>query len=216
MFKHEFQFPKTGRYFSLQPIQGDEQDLWIVLHGYKQLASFFIKKFDVPESDGFALVAPEGMHRFYLTGYNGRVGASWMTREERESDIADYVRALDILVDEVLTQFKTPPRINVLGFSQGAATATRWLCRGRTKANRLVLWAGSFPPDVNYDSDVVKLNAMNLTLVIGDQDQFIQADDIIHVKELLDQHQVQYQLHKFQGGHDIDAAVLGQLLKNQL
>ncbi len=65
------------------------------LHGYGQLAEFFVRKFNVLNETDYFIVAPEGLHRFYLKGASGRVGASWMTKQERQSDINDYINYLD-------------------------------------------------------------------------------------------------------------------------
>ncbi len=47
-----------------------------------------------------------------------------MTKEDRENEIADYVDFLDAVFGEVVTP---GARVTVLGFSQGVATAARWL-----------------------------------------------------------------------------------------
>src|SRR5207237_799567 len=73
-----------------------------------------------PEARGCCVVAPEGRPRFYLTESptERRVGASWMTREDRLHEIDDYVRYLDA----VHVDLKLPnTRITALGFSQGSA-----------------------------------------------------------------------------------------------
>ncbi len=89
-------------------------------------------------TDDTLVVAPEAMNRFYLvtpTSAPARdrpVGATWMTREDRDSEIADYVEYLDALFDEVASDAANGgARVNVIGFSQGAATATRWVAHGR-------------------------------------------------------------------------------------
>jgi hypothetical protein len=64
------------------------KNLLYVLHGYGHLAPYFIRKFNSLE-DSF-IVAPEGMYRFYLYGSSGRVGACWMTKEERLDDALDF------------------------------------------------------------------------------------------------------------------------------
>ena len=87
---------KTYRYQIL--CKGENPTTLIyVLHGYGQLAKYFIRKFNHLEN--VIIVAPEGGHRFYLKDTSGRDGASWMTREARETDISDnikYLNSLDI------------------------------------------------------------------------------------------------------------------------
>ena len=46
---------------------------------------------DSAEELGYTIIAPQGLHKFYLEGTSGRVGASWMTKENREDDIKNYL-----------------------------------------------------------------------------------------------------------------------------
>ena len=88
--------PLNCRYFQLKA-EGEARAHWYVLHGYGQLARYFIKKFTKLPAKGIHVTAPEGLHRFYLEGSSGRVGASWMTKEDRETDIANYIQVLNAL-----------------------------------------------------------------------------------------------------------------------
>ncbi|MDX1494920.1 MAG: hypothetical protein R3253_12705, partial [Longimicrobiales bacterium] len=105
--EHHLAVTKTARYWTL----GDEDgahDVWFVLHGYKQLARRFLRRFEGIDRRRRLIVAPEGLSRFYVRSGGGRhgaesvVGASWMTREERLVEIADYVGYLDRLAEVVL------------------------------------------------------------------------------------------------------------------
>ena len=162
--------PKTFRYW----ISGDLEKakiLLVVLHGYGQLAEFFIRKFkDI--SDDFLVVAPEGMHRFYLNGTSGRVGASWMTKEDRESDITDNLNWLTQLFTE-LTKQKTFEKTILLGFSQGGATAARWFYSQKVQFDQLILWASVFPPDL--EKPQINSNSNNY-FVIGTEDEYYNAE----------------------------------------
>ena len=99
---------RTARYYTLGGGSAAPRDVWFVLHGYGQLAGDFIRYFSDLAADDSLVVAPEAMNRFYLvtteTSAPARdrpVGATWMTREDRDSEIADYVEYLDALYDEV-------------------------------------------------------------------------------------------------------------------
>ena len=117
---------KTFRYEVSSDVQ-DHDTVLYVLHGYGQQAQYFIRKFRA-QFDKLLVVAPEGMHRFYLQGSAGRVGASWMTKEAREDDIQDNIQWLEQL-DATITKIYRPQRKIILGFSQGGATAARWYHR---------------------------------------------------------------------------------------
>ncbi|MFT7345493.1 MAG: putative esterase, partial [Lentimonas sp.] len=92
--KTELKIDKTAKVSVLKNEENPNDQLLIVLHGYGQLSQFFIQKFSslTHQCD---IIAPEGMHRFYLNGSSGRVGASWMTKEERETDIEDNQKYLE-------------------------------------------------------------------------------------------------------------------------
>src|SRR2546425_6931053 len=96
MQEHQFSTSRSARYFTLGSPQ-HAADVWLVCHGYGQLASRFLERFRPLEAERRCIVAPEGLSRFYLTDSPAerRVGASWMTREDRLHEIDDYVRYLD-------------------------------------------------------------------------------------------------------------------------
>ena len=87
------------------PPAGGFSELWVLLHGYRQLAPRFLRHMRALHAPHRLLVAPEGLSRFYLEGRPGPhrggdpVGASWMTREDREAEILDYVEYLDRVVE---------------------------------------------------------------------------------------------------------------------
>src|SRR2546425_5855384 len=84
MQEHQFSTPRSARYFTLGSPQ-HAADVWLVCHGYGQLASRFLERFRPIAAERRCIVAPEGLSRFYLTESPAerRVGASWMTREDR-------------------------------------------------------------------------------------------------------------------------------------
>lgn len=86
---------RTAKIVSLGNIDANTTDVWLVVHGYGQLAERFINKFTTLLNESTAIIVPEALQRFYLDGTGGKIGASWMTREERELDIKDNHYYLD-------------------------------------------------------------------------------------------------------------------------
>lgn len=193
---------KTYRYEIQEP---NHEHLLIALHGYGQLAKFFIRKFkDLTAT--IQVVAPEGPHRFYIQGSSGRVGASWMTKEARELDIQDNLVWLNALMSELQKSY-SPKKITLLGFSQGAATAARWYQQNPSAFNQLILWATVFPPDVDAGT-FPKENPMHF--VLGTEDEYYQGEE---AQQLLRHYQsMGFKVHTFAGKHDIDGEVLKRLL----
>jgi predicted esterase len=202
--EHKLIAQKTFRYQQIGELDKATQ-LLIVLHGYGQLAEFFIRKFnDVPEN--YLVIAPEGMHRFYLNGTSGRVGASWMTKEDRESDIQDNLNWLNQLLNE-LKEKKKFEKIILLGFSQGGATAARWYYSKKVPFDQLILWASVFPPDLERPQINSKSNNY---FVIGTEDEFY--NDEAQMTEIDFYQKIGFQTLQFQGKHDIHNTTMLEIL----
>ena len=201
---------KSARVFTLGPPAATADKVLFALHGYGQLPEFFLRKFQAAADAGWAIIAPEGLHRFYVEGTSGRVGASWMTREDRDADIADYLAYLDQVADA----FPTRPgsRRVLLGFSQGVATATRWAAAGGGPFEQLILWAGVFPPDVDLGPDANRLRDMPLACVLGDADPFFGVGLLEETDARLQAAGLAASTYRFSGGHAICSDTLLRVL----
>ena len=203
---HHISVKKTARFHTLGNTTSPKT-VWVVLHGYGQLSTYFIQKFCGLDPDENLIIAPEGLHRFYKNGNSGRVGASWMTKEERQEDISDYVYYLD----QVAEKYKTlNARMIILGFSQGAATASRWVTLGSVQFDHLVLWSSVFPPDLELKMSLEKVNN-KCTMVFSDDDEFYAESDFLHQFSLLKKSGYIFDTLKFEGKHDIDKEALLKL-----
>jgi predicted esterase len=186
-------------------------EVWIVCHGQGQLASRFLTRFIPIEREDRLFVAPEALSRYYLTpaqggphAPNAPVGATWMTREDRELEIEDYVRYLDLLHDEIFSVVpRKAVRLWVLGFSQGTATVARWAARGTVDPDRVVLWAGLLPPELTAQDASALTRRAPLTVVLGRQDEFAKPDLVAAQASRLKELDVPHEIIRFDGGHEI-------------
>lgn len=198
---HNLVVQRTARYFSLG---GDapQHDTLIVLHGYGMHAGKFIRDFEPLASPSLRIVAPEGLSRFYRRGFDGEVIASWMTREDRISEIADQRYYLDSLYD--LVAQNSEGKVFVLGFSQGTATATRWMASNSRRFSGLALWGGDFAPDVDGG-----INGIGRVIcVVGNQDPFIPLPLFEERCIALENKGYEVDRQVFEGGHEIPGTVL--------
>lgn len=208
--EHQFKIEKTTRYFT----HGNPKtanNIWIVLHGYGQLPYYFIRKFESLDPKENFVIAPEGMHRFYLEGTSGRVGASWMTKEARLDDIEDNIKYLDSLANHLMNNRNYEKKI-LLGFSQGGATATRWHESGNFKADVFVLWASVFPPDLDFDPKQSSLMKSKNFFVLGKNDPYFKGKES-ELKKLFMSQKFNFEIVDFDGKHDITKEPLNEILK---
>jgi predicted esterase len=202
--KHYIAVEKTAVYHTLgNPKTANK--VWFVLHGYGMLSAYFINKFQAIVDDNTAVIAPEGLSKLYTKGFYGRVGSSWMTKEDREVEIKDYINYLNQLYNTIIKDNASNTlTVNLLGFSQGGATVGRWAADGKIEFDNLILWASAFPEDIDF----TKISNHNTFLLYGDDDEFASDKSILKQKELLEKINLNCTLIHFVGKHDIPENVL--------
>jgi predicted esterase len=212
MREHQLPVLRTARYYTLGE-RDTAREVWIVCHGYAQLAARFLERFRALDDGTRYLVAPEGLSRFYLTENPSerRVGASWMTKEDRLNEIADYVTYLDAIHKEVVGGAALP--MTALGFSQGTATVCRWAALGSARVDRLIVWGGEVPPDLDLTTAETagRLRAARMTLVYGRSDAFFTPKVVAQNEARLREQNIPYAIVPFDGGHEIAEAVLREV-----
>ncbi|MEQ8361034.1 MAG: alpha/beta hydrolase [Cytophagales bacterium] len=200
---HEFSL--KANYYQIGNSKNPER-IWLVCHGYGQLASRFIKKFNPLDQNKNLIIAPEGLSHFYLDGLSGNVGASWMTKHNRELEIENQFSFLETLMISKIKASKAK-RISLLGFSQGGATICRWIAKSEIIFDDLYLWATIFPPDMSTDFLDKTLLGKNVRIFYGDKDPFLKNEHVEKTKQLLDR-VPQLKIVKFEGDHRVMPEVL--------
>ncbi len=173
------------------------------------LAGGFIKTFEELASNGDYIIAPEALSRLYVKGDYGDVGATWMTKEDRENEISDYVNYLDELYEKEIASCRKDFsfEVNAIGFSQGAATLSRWLAIGRSKVDKAIFWCGNVAHDVDYSKSEQFKNT-SIYLVFGSKDKYYTADFYKTQVKLLKEHGIEPKSHVFDGGHEVKVEVI--------
>lgn len=209
-----FSYTREGRYYCSEA-QLDAPYLIFVLHGYGQHPRYFLRRFEQLQRKDILFIAPEGLHRFYLSGQKDRVGSSWMTREDRETDMKDYLRMLENLASQILKQRSARPvKLGLLGFSQGVATACRWITHGTTSFDVQINWAGAFPPDLPMEKALRKLQHLPIHLLAGSSDPYVSEEALEKQLKLLHQQGLEPQVHRYEGGHSIEPSMLQELMES--
>jgi len=188
------------------------KNVWLIFHGYGQLAEDFSSLFTPLISDKNLLLFPQGLSKFYLRGVDKKIGANWMTSHDREVDIQNYLEYLDQLYEREILPVRKNVRLNILGFSQGGHTATRWINHAGIRYDKLILWGSSLAHEIN-ESDVYKnfRDATNI-VVLGSQDRFISKEQFTVTKKRYTKIKYEYEFMQYEGGHDIEPDILTKLI----
>jgi predicted esterase len=210
MQAHQFKVSKTAHYYTLGTLSPKTKRILLVFHGYGQLAQRFIQKFNQLE-DCF-VIAPEGFARFYWKGTSGDVGASWMTKEDRTTEIDDY----SLYLSQLYAHFglaEHDAELIFCAFSQGGATALRWMARTQPRFDRLLLWGVSVPQDIDYVPLLPYFEAGKTQLLYGDADEYITPKRLESAKQFLEAQRLPFELIFFEGKHIVDRSLLHKLLE---
>jgi predicted esterase len=209
-------------YETLGNLNARTSTIWLVCHGYGQLAKYFIRRFDVLNPAQHYVIAPQGLAKFYLDTKYEKVGASWLTKESKEMDLQNQLSYIDSVwkaEKEVITQAGldfNKLKINVLGFSQGCAAACRWVVSRQITFSNLYVWAGLLPQEFRKEDFSYLPNASQIHFIIGKDDEFRGlldfTNEIEKIKDLLPTAQIV----SFDGGHEVKREVLASLINVEI
>lgn len=207
-----FSVQKTARYF----LSGENKSpkfLIFVLHGYGMPAYNFLQEFEELRNEETLIISPEGLSRFYTKGFYGNIGASWMTSEDRENEINDYVNYLDEVYNEVLSNLDSKPeKIIFLGFSQGGATVTRWAVIGKSEPDILIIHSSNIPKDIDVNVLKEKSHRMKIHCVYGDEDKAVRKENFESSIKLLEEKNINFTTHNFHGGHEVNIESIKKII----
>jgi predicted esterase len=185
--------------------------LLVGFHGYAQNADEMMAMLrGVPDRSAWTLVAIQALHRFYR-GRSETTVASWMTRQDRDTLIADNVAYVDAAL-AALAGTRPLERLACAGFSQGAAMAFRAAVRGVRKSDAIVAVGGDVPPELLADG---RASFPPVLLARGTRDEFYPEARLRADEAALLARGTRVETLTFDGGHewatDVGATVAGIL-----
>lgn len=205
---HHFSTQRTARYYIDGASPENAQHFWLVCHGFAQMAGEFIQAFAPLAEMDSRILAPEALNRFYTRGFDGKVAATWMTKEDREAEIADYVAYLDGLYAKETQSLAPVAEKHILGFSQGCATVCRWVAQRQPNFNYLWLCSGDLPHDLDWKQFTKAMEGKKLHLVLGNADPLIPEGRKEATQAKIEAHGLNYKLYEFEGAHELNIGIL--------
>ncbi len=208
MEHHTLTVSRTAHYYTLGTPGPHVRQLWIACHGYAQLASDFLQLLQ-PLDDGNRLIAaPEGLNYFYKKGFDGPIGANWMTRYMRDDAIADNGAYLEGLLHRLMATLPPDVRLVLFGFSQGVATLCRWVVRYHPPFHDLLLWAGLPPEDISYREHTAYFAERHMHLFFSPDDPFLTPERRSVVQHIEGRDGIFFHKTTYCGAHDIPPEAL--------
>lgn len=200
-------------FHTLNELSPETEHVWIVCHGYGQLSRRFIAQFDHLDPTRHFIVSLQGLSKFYLPNHR-HVGASWMTREDREIDLNNQREYFE----SVYRAFNNGrdwhgKKIHLLGFSQGASAICRFAAYLQVDFHDLILWAGSFPPELSTrDFEYLRLKPVAKG-VLADQDEYYSKELFeVEVEKLEMALGLTASKMTYEGTHQLDRRVISSVL----
>ena len=206
---HWIPVAQEQRVDSLGTLSDATKHVWVGLHGYGQLVQFFARHFRSLATEERAFVFPQGPHKFYLNGVHGRVGASWMTKDERLVDITNQRLYLGF-VFQWIKQHAPKATIHCVGFSQGVATIMRCIGHQDVQPSSILAWAGSWPPDLD-ETNRAALEELRFKACFGTRDEYITTEKQQEMRGYyLEKYNFEPSVSVYEGGHSFDVEKLAQ------
>lgn len=193
-----------GHFLERVPAGAGPWPLLVGFHGYGQTAADFWPELErLPGAERFLVASVQALHSFYR-GRTGEVAASWMTRFNRELAIADNIRYVAAVVDDLKRRHSVGEPLVFLGFSQGVAMAYRAAAFSGHRAHGLVVLAGDVPPDV-AEADLAGFP--RVLVARGDADPGYSASQMERDLATLAAKGVEAEGCVFRGGHEFTPEV---------
>ncbi|MEQ8238278.1 MAG: phospholipase [Cyclobacteriaceae bacterium] len=211
--EHHITFEFNAPFHTLNELTNDTQYVWLAFHGYAQLSRYFITKFSELDSQQNFIICPQGLSKFYQKGFSGRVGATWMTKDDRLTDIENQKSFLDAIADNYdLQNLLKDKKLIYFGFSQGVSTMCRIAAHLKLPFHKMILWAGSIPPELttqDFDFQVKK----EVSYYSGTNDPFFKEGlDAALLKQAEDLFETKPEVVWFEGVHEVKPALISKIL----
>lgn len=202
----------TAPYHTYGNLTKSTATIIVAFHGYGQLAKYFIRKFDFLDESKYYVIAPQGLSKFYLKNHT-RVGASWMTKENRLLDLKNQLHYVQTVFEaETQAVDWTKVRLIVLGFSQGVATTSRWITTHQIPFDKFIAYAGQIAYELTEkDFDFMKSEAEAICF-LGDNDQFYNGENVPKFEAAFKTVFPKGQFEIFEGKHEMLREVLKRFI----
>ncbi len=207
----EVTYTNTNSYSTLNRLSSKTKNVWVVFHGIGYLSRYFLKYFDELNTEENYIIAPQAPSKYYLNNTYRHVGASWLTKENTNQETENVMRYIDTVLEaEAIPKHC---KLIVFGFSQGVSIATRWVAHRKIKCQKLILYAGGLPNELNLlDFEHLNVNKTKIITVIGTTDSYLTKGRLEEEEEKAARlFQGTIEKIYFEGGHEVKKDIINSL-----
>jgi len=188
-----------GRYYLRKAGGKPSSALLVAFHGYGQHAKRMLAELERIEGmESWNVLSIQALHPFYDPD-SRRVGASWMTRQDREVAIADNLAYVRDVVGKVKSQIGEGGPLVYLGFSQGAAMAHRSAVLAGIPCQGVIAVVGDVPPELG-EHDLSQVPPV--LIACGSRDAWYDEFKLRADVKLLRDKGVEVDPFRFDGSHE--------------
>lgn len=137
-----------------------------------------------------------------------------MTSHDREADLSHQREYFSKVYQSELAHLDLSKyQVILLGFSQGVSAIARMLFQLKLPFDKLVLWAGGFPPEIpGTDTSFLKDN-YEILIPIGNKDKYYNPDNYeVNLEYLNKAFGKEFEAHFYPGDHSLDPSLLEELV----
>lgn len=174
MTEKNIPYTHTNSYSTLNNLSNKTKNVWVVFHGMGYLSRYFINYFKELPPDENYIIAPQAPSKYYQDKRFKYVGASWLTKENTETDKNNVFNYLDeVWITELASIDKSAVKVILMGYSQGVSIVTRWIASRKINCDYLLIHSGAIPSELK-PSDFEHLpTSTPVTYIYGDKDEYV-------------------------------------------
>jgi predicted esterase len=188
----------------------EKTNLLVVLHGYGQSCTRFIRVFEPLQRKNILVVAPQAPHQFYVKMNPKIVGFTWLTQYKRDRSIDEFVNYMQRLLGRIIEMHSCHRgRVFFLGFSQGVSMAYRAAISGQLSVAGVIACGADLPPDVSEKLPYVE--RFPVFLGHGVEDTVVPLEKARQAEATLRANDFQVETFFFPGGHEIPVEVVEKI-----
>ena len=192
----------VNTYDTLNTLTSETKNVWIVFHGIGYLSRYFIRQFQPMNPVENYIIAPQAPAKYYKDEEYKRIGASWLTKENRDVEIENNLKYLDAIMEKEAI----PPTANLifLGYSQGVSIAARWIASRKIVPAHFMIISGAFPKELTVSDFKFLENKTQITHIVGERDPYFEKKNVLLEKEWLQKVLPHIQFIVHPGGHELN------------